>query len=258
VLYPGCVRLVWGPPGTGKTRVLSEAIGDLAAAGKRVLLASTTNIAVDNALAGVVRHGRHQSGDLVRVGPPQLREIADNPAVSLSRLVRGRLIEVERRREDINRQLLALRKCAAELAAEDAALAGFDPHEHARIRALMETVDRIPHLTEHLRQLDGEREKSQAALIRADELVADAQSKVDDTKETLEARGRIADLERELADNQAAADRLGVTALQARADVDRIVANLREAQVGNKFQQWRNRHTIAKLEDELAVQQGAA
>jgi len=40
--YESClgrgVRLVWGPPGTDKTRVLAEAIGTLAAAGKRVLL----------------------------------------------------------------------------------------------------------------------------------------------------------------------------------------------------------------------------
>ena len=50
--------LVWGPPGTGKTRVLRSAIGDLLATGKRVLLVSGTNIAVDNALhAGTRSHG---------------------------------------------------------------------------------------------------------------------------------------------------------------------------------------------------------
>jgi hypothetical protein len=254
---PG-VRLVWGPPGTGKTRVLSEAISDLAAAGRRVLLASATNIAVDNALAGVLRHGRHRSGDLVRVGPPQLREIADNPSVSLSHLVRGRLTEVEQRREDINRQLLALRKRAADLAAEDAALAGFDPDEHARIRTLIETTDRIPHLAERVSQAAGERERAQTALARAEELVVGAQTDVDDTKETLEASGRIADLERDLAKNQAAADQLRVTALKARADADRVAANLEDAQAGSKFQRWRNRAAIAARQDELAALEAAA
>ena len=86
--------LVWGPPGTGKTRVLRAAVSDLLAAGKRVLLVSGTNIAVDNALVGVIRERRHQPGDIVRVGPPQLREIADNPDVCLPLMVRARLAEV--------------------------------------------------------------------------------------------------------------------------------------------------------------------
>ena len=87
--------LVWGPPGTGKTRVLRSAVGDLMAAGKRILLVSGTNIAVDNALLGVVREGRHQLGDIVRVGPPQLHEIADDPQVCLPLMVRARLAQLE-------------------------------------------------------------------------------------------------------------------------------------------------------------------
>lgn len=59
--YESClsegVRLVWGPPGTGKTRVLAEAIDALLAAGRRVLLVSATNIAVDNALLASILHG---------------------------------------------------------------------------------------------------------------------------------------------------------------------------------------------------------
>lgn len=62
------VYLVWGPPGTGKTTVLKRAIGDLIARGDRVLLVSATNIAVDNALLGVVRAKQHNPGDIVRVG----------------------------------------------------------------------------------------------------------------------------------------------------------------------------------------------
>ncbi|MFI6903532.1 AAA domain-containing protein [Nonomuraea sp. NPDC050394] len=61
---------VWGPPGTGKTLVLTRAIGDLIAAGKRILLVSATNIAVGNALLGILREHRHPSGTIVRVGSP--------------------------------------------------------------------------------------------------------------------------------------------------------------------------------------------
>jgi hypothetical protein len=69
--------LVWGPPGTGKTRVLRSAIGDLLAAGKRVLLVSGTNVAVDNALHETLKERTFAPGEIVRVGPPHLKEIAD-------------------------------------------------------------------------------------------------------------------------------------------------------------------------------------
>ncbi len=73
---------MWGS-GTGKTTVLKRAIGDLIARGDRVLLVSATNIAVDNALLGVVRAKQHGPGDIVRVGPPHLREVAEDASVSL-------------------------------------------------------------------------------------------------------------------------------------------------------------------------------
>lgn len=44
------VCLIQGPPGTGKTTVIAEAIYQFALRGERVLLASQTNLAVDNAL----------------------------------------------------------------------------------------------------------------------------------------------------------------------------------------------------------------
>jgi hypothetical protein len=59
-LAPAGVRLVWGPPGTGKTMVLAEAINALRATGWRVLLVSATNIAVDNALLKVIAQRRHK------------------------------------------------------------------------------------------------------------------------------------------------------------------------------------------------------
>lgn len=44
------VCLIQGPPGTGKTTVIAEAIYQFALRGERVLVASQTNLAVDNAL----------------------------------------------------------------------------------------------------------------------------------------------------------------------------------------------------------------
>lgn len=136
------VRLVWGPPGTGKTTVLKRAIGDLIDAGQRVLLVSATNVAVDNALLGVVRENRYRDGDIVRVGPPQLKEVADNPRISLPLMVRERLAETAERRRTIERGLMAIRARAAELKAVGAQLVGFDPAAYRAALTLLRSPGR--------------------------------------------------------------------------------------------------------------------
>ncbi|WP_308312714.1 AAA domain-containing protein [Streptomyces sp. ISL-11] len=128
--YQAClgegVHLVWGPPGTGKTTVLRRAISDLIARGDRVLLVSATNIAVDNALLGVIRDRQHGPGDIVRVGPPHLKEVAEDPSVSLPLMVRARLAETAGRRSSVEAELIAIKDRAAVLASLDSTLAGFD------------------------------------------------------------------------------------------------------------------------------------
>jgi hypothetical protein len=47
------LTVIWGPPGTGKTKVIAHLVADLCRGGERVLLTSTTNAAVDNALAAL-------------------------------------------------------------------------------------------------------------------------------------------------------------------------------------------------------------
>ncbi len=45
------LAFVWGPPGTGKTVTLTHVVEELLAQGQRILLASTTNAAIDEVLA---------------------------------------------------------------------------------------------------------------------------------------------------------------------------------------------------------------
>ncbi|PSJ29651.1 hypothetical protein B7P34_06225 [Streptosporangium nondiastaticum] len=128
--YQAClgegVHLVWGPPGTGKTTVLRRAIGELIARGDRLLLVSATNIAVDNALLGVIRDRKHGPGDIVRVGPPHLKEVAEDASVSLPLMVKARLAEAAERRSSLEAELITVKDRAAELASLEGALAGFD------------------------------------------------------------------------------------------------------------------------------------
>src|SRR5438046_2444172 len=66
------LAFVWGPPGTGKTVTLTHVIEELVAQGERILLASTTNAAIDQVLAKL--SGRAwfaeavAAGTLIRLG----------------------------------------------------------------------------------------------------------------------------------------------------------------------------------------------
>lgn len=59
---------VWGPPGTGKTTSLGHLIQRLAELGRRVLVLSPYNIAVDEAILSANARGSWEREDLVRIG----------------------------------------------------------------------------------------------------------------------------------------------------------------------------------------------
>jgi len=69
------LSIIWGPPGTGKTKTVAKAIEAHLNAGRRVLLVSHANNAVDEALEDVAEHLKttafYQEGKLVRLGKPQ-------------------------------------------------------------------------------------------------------------------------------------------------------------------------------------------
>jgi len=148
---PG-VRVVWGPPGTGKTTVLARAIDDLVSRRQRVLLVSSTNIAVDNALAAAARRRNPAVGELVRVGPPALAEVAGDDRVALPRLVEAKAAALVAERDQVGREIkeLAARPELVRLREIEKRLVGFDPdaYEQARVR-----VERDRALTELSGQL---------------------------------------------------------------------------------------------------------
>jgi superfamily I DNA and/or RNA helicase len=67
--------VIWGPPGTGKTKTVAQAIEAHLHAGRRVLLVSHANAAVDEALEDVADQLKttqfYTDGKLVRLGIPQ-------------------------------------------------------------------------------------------------------------------------------------------------------------------------------------------
>ena len=68
----GDLAFLWGPPGTGKTVTLTHVIEELLAQEKRILLASTTNAAIDQVLAKLAGQPWFapavEAGTIVRLG----------------------------------------------------------------------------------------------------------------------------------------------------------------------------------------------
>lgn len=154
---PG-VHLVWGPPGTGKTRVIAAALQDVIASGKSALLVSGTNIAVDNALERAAAAVRPRTGVMVRVGNPHLTAIADNPDVCLQKIVRDRQESLERQRRQLDEQIGTLRSHPDVVRLDDvrAVLDGFE------LDAYRAAADRVAFAGE-LRRMEGELSELRAA-----------------------------------------------------------------------------------------------
>jgi hypothetical protein len=161
--FRACTRagtaLIWGPPGTGKTTVLSRVIDHHLTRGKRVLLVSGTNVAVDNALQGAVALRNPQPGELLRVGTPHLATVAKDERVSLSLLVRAKLESAVQAREDAERDLVELTA-------------------HPVLRSLAELDQRLAGFDESAYQQARERLANKAAVRQVDDLVAEWQERV--------------------------------------------------------------------------------
>ncbi|MGW1128088.1 AAA domain-containing protein [Streptomyces sp. NPDC002526] len=253
------VHLVWGPPGTGKTTVLKRAIGDLIAQGRRVLLVSATNIAVDNALLGVVREKRHRSGDIVRVGPPHLREVADDPSVSLPLMVRARLAEAADRRTELEAALVAVGERARQLEALESRLQGFDAPAYFEALKFVRTPGQ---------DVAAARDRAVAAEERLVEAAHHLESLADaigtagarlDAAEAAKARWAEADqLAEEITRVREAAENKEADALLADDHRRALELRLKDLTAKGIVGRWKQRDAILDLQDELATARQAA
>ena len=119
----GC--FVWGPPGTGKTTVILEAVRDALAHGRSVLVASHTHVAVDNVLEGLIGPASREDagwscGDVIRIASPSTLEkvsakVAAHPCLLLDRAV-AELTGSEARQADLDERRKANREAEARTA----------------------------------------------------------------------------------------------------------------------------------------------
>lgn len=127
------VAYLWGPPGTGKTQTLSALVRHLFADGKRILIASNTNQAVDQVLrklcdaltrGGIIAAGDVEileQGKIVRVGKAG-EELDDyREFVTVAGIVERRSVALKQQRQALQeretRILIATERARAILAA---------------------------------------------------------------------------------------------------------------------------------------------
>lgn len=111
------VTFVWGPPGTGKTYLVSKLIQELVRRDERVLVTSHTNVAVDTALLrGIEGLGPCPAGTIVRVGDLARNEPGLLEA-SLDKVVEQKSESLRLRKADLEHRLRAVSADQERLAA---------------------------------------------------------------------------------------------------------------------------------------------
>jgi hypothetical protein len=116
------LAFIWGPPGTGKTVTLTNVIEELLARGKRILLSSTTNAAIDQVLAKLAQRSWFAAsvaaGTTLRLG----RSEAETHGAELGDIVarlrgtyRGSLQRLRARIAEVEPEVRYARSLCAEL-----------------------------------------------------------------------------------------------------------------------------------------------
>lgn len=106
------LRFTWGPPGTGKTKVLAMAAAEAAQRGDRVLVLAHANAAVDVAIARIADELADdpllEEGRVLRVGTPQSAAVLSRSEILPERLAEARRPESAGRLAALDEQRRAL------------------------------------------------------------------------------------------------------------------------------------------------------
>lgn len=129
--------VVWGPPGTGKTRVIGAAVNRLLRAGRSVCLVSNTNVAVDQALLQIAAAtGQFKPGEVLRVGNPTIPEVSEHPLLTVKKAVERKFESDIRELAQLQNDLVDSRSTLSEARAADQ-LASLEGHSEAGLEALV-------------------------------------------------------------------------------------------------------------------------
>jgi hypothetical protein len=212
---------IWGPPGCGKTVVLSEIVRSAFEAGNRILICSNTNKAVDQVLYRICdtltrQHEAMEAGRIVRLG-----RIADEKLVSEYHAFVTVDGIVERRSADLRERLVRVQTEIANIDARSA---------HARA-----TLDRFRHLDETQKALEFHLDATNKLANAGKQLIADSES----------TAGRLRDLDEELQKRRAAVFAMFKRSEQA-IHSDIAASRVRRAEIASEIEDARARYAQAR------------
>lgn len=111
------VTYLWGPPGTGKTQTLGAISQLLFSSGKRILICSNTNQAVDQVLKKLcetftINHPALSEGKVLRIGKSEGIPEIYNEYVTLDGIVRRKSVDLQARKDKVQDDLGRVRAAA--------------------------------------------------------------------------------------------------------------------------------------------------
>ena len=160
--------VVWGPPGTGKTRVIGAAVNRLLRAGHSVCLASNTNVAVDQALLQIAdAAGKFSPGQILRVGNPTIPEVTEHPLLTVKKAVEKKFESDLRELVRLQNDLADSRSTLADARAADQ-LSAIEGHSKAGLEAIVTRRQQLARREQLLVELAGLENHRKLAQERAD------------------------------------------------------------------------------------------
>ena len=251
---PG-VHLVWGPPGTGKTKVIALALQDIIASGKSALLVSATNIAVDNALARAAAAIEPVPGVMVRAGTPHLREVAENSAVCLQKLVRDRQEALEQLRCQLEEQIVAGQRDpdVARLAEVRAELEGFDHDAYLAAEGRLANAELRAGREAELSRLRQKADEMAAAVETSDLRLGQIRAAYREAEPARQHIANVGELERKLEPLASGLEDARAEVLRREGLRDRLNAELDTARTHRRFGHKDQKTLIKENAERLAA-----
>ncbi|CAN5522245.1 AAA domain-containing protein [soil metagenome] len=209
--FSSSLAVIWGPPGTGKTRTIARAVEAHLNAGRRVLLVSHANTAVDAALediAAQLNDTYYAQGKIIRIGLPKNPNLPKQyPLVILDKVVAASNAHLLNEREHIEVELRPVEEAMSQWQA---------------LRKAADTARQLEKEIQRPKQVDNQQQRLQQVL--AD--IANAQLQLQQAHRNLS----VAQREIDAATQETHIKDLNIFISTRQRFVDEIASKLHEAQ----------------------------